>query len=696
MPHARKERGGAWLNDSVMNLLIDYYTEVQFRPYGSGATRRSTVRWLKQLQLGYLCIYAKGHSGYTSWDSSLKTKHNMLGQDMCRFFRDVTREAGCKLVFYYSGLTDGIAGLRHPDWRMLNPDGSEKRMFDDFKVFTAYGNCPLSGYFDEWVGIQLRELIEQYEPDGFWFDGDWPGPCYCPRCQARFRAQAGWREPWTEIIKRPDFDAAYKPIWNRTESEWRARCNGWIKKLKADCIYSAGNVSPRREFLGPFDWRSGDFFSPGFFNLHDMARMMRWYSTLGVPFDAYVCDTSFTHVRKHVRSRSKTVERMMQEAATVAANGGGVGYWTYPLGNGALVPSRMQKAIAVRQFLAEREDLFLHTEPYPETAIVVTDPATPTFGGASVEGAHKALAALHRSPVVMDESGLAAEFACRLVVVPEQRTVDAATAERLETFVRKGGLLLTTGTTIQSPEIQRLLGVSGVVRGAAPDGHVLLKSAPFGEPTGIDAPWDKVELGSASEKARQLYPLFLSWDALNPECRNLPNNWPMHGQVDEEHPEPAGFPAAITRAIGTGRVVHVCTDLFTHYRTLGDPQMLRWLCEILEHLDPKPFLATDAPSWVDVSLRRQGDRLLVHLVNQNPGRDVAKLHTDDTWVDEIPEAGPFKLTLRLAAAPVAATWEPAGTELACWARGRVVSLTVPRFHLHGCVDIKLGSGRGEV
>ena len=57
------------------------------------------------------------------------------------------------------------------------------------------------------------------------------------------------------------------------------------------------------------------------------------FDTLGVPYDAYVCDTSFTHVRKHVRSRSKTLDRMLQEAATVACNGDAVGYWTYPLGN---------------------------------------------------------------------------------------------------------------------------------------------------------------------------------------------------------------------------------------------------------------------------------------------------------------------------------------------------------------------------
>ena len=71
---------------------------------------------------------------------------------MPKFFRRVTREAGTRLVLYFSGLVDGIAGERHPDWRMKHHDGTDKQFFQDFKIFNGYGNCPLSAYFDEWVG----------------------------------------------------------------------------------------------------------------------------------------------------------------------------------------------------------------------------------------------------------------------------------------------------------------------------------------------------------------------------------------------------------------------------------------------------------------------------------------------------------------------------------------------------------------
>jgi len=342
----------------------------------------------------------------------------------------------------------------------------------------------------------------------------------------------------------------------------------------------------------------------------------------------------------------------------------------------------MRKAIAVRRFLREREDVFLHSESARWNAILVSDPSSPTFGGPSVEGAHKVMAALHRSPDVMDETGVTDNMSYDLLVLPEQSYLDPETAKKVEAFVCGGGKLLTSGSSIRSPELQTMLGVKGVRFGEVKDGHVLLKT--HDEPTGVDSAWDRLELGVGT---KELYPLYLSWDQFNPELRNLTNNWPMHGQIDEENPEPAGFAAAVTRRFGKGRIVHICTDIFTQYKTLGDPQMLRWLREIVDYLQPQPFCKTDAPSWVDVSLRRKNGRLLVHFVNQTPGRDVARLNTDDTWVDEIPEVGPFRLELRTVQKPTAVRWEPGSEALAFEFRRGVLRLELPRFRIHGCVCV---------
>ena len=128
-------------------------------PMVPGATPENVLPVLRELKPGCIIIYAKGHSGTTTFPSSLKTEHPMLARDMPAAFRDYTRQTGTRLFLYYSGMLDGAAGERHPDWRMLNKDGSPMRHFADFESFVAWGNCPLSGYFDEWVAVHLREML---------------------------------------------------------------------------------------------------------------------------------------------------------------------------------------------------------------------------------------------------------------------------------------------------------------------------------------------------------------------------------------------------------------------------------------------------------------------------------------------------------------------------------------------------------
>jgi len=668
-----------WLDDTIFNMIIDYYTEVQFRPYGSGATRENVLPVLRDLRLGYLSIYAKGHSGYTSFPSALRTQHTTLGQDMPRAFREMTRETGTRLIFYYSGQLDGIAGLRHPEWVMRDQQGNPLKFFQNFEpVFMSYGNCPHSGYFDEWVKVHLEELITRYDPDGFWIDGDWAGPCYCPRCMERFRAKTGYTGALIGMDR--ETEEAYRQYWAEVTHEWRTRFNAYIKSLKPDCLYSAGNVSPRQEFLAPFDWRSGDWFSP---NNHRvlMSISMRRYTTNGIPYDAFTCDTAFIHGWPQFRARSKPLDRMLQEGATLLANGGKWGYWTYPMPNGALVPSKMRKAKIASEFAYARREVVNGTESARWTAILDGEryPGVLPWGRNNVIGAAKALIALHRSPDLLDESLLASDMPYDLIVAPEQNALDAKTVATLEEFVKRGGKLLSTGESIACPEFQRLLGVRLARQNELDDGHVLLKN---GDPAGVFAPWDRLELSEAEE----LYPLYLSWDQFNPEVRHLLPNYPIHGMVDEEKPEPAGMPAATVRRLGTGLVVHVPTVFFSTYWQYGNPDMLAWLHELLDVLQPDPLFRTDAPQCVEVALRRKGESLLIHFVNGNPGRDISQVGTEDLWVSDIPPIGPITGSVKCEK-PKQATWEPGGKPAQAEWKDGVLTFILPKLEIHTCLVI---------
>ena len=94
----------------------------------------------------------------------------------------------------------------------------------------------------------------------------------------------------------------------------------------------------------------------------------------------------------------------------------------------------------------------------------------------------------------------------------------------------------------------------------------------------------------------------------------------MHGQLDELKPERGGnAPRAIARKIGKGQAMHICTSIFAQYAQCGDPQMLRWLREIFDLLQPTPLLTTDAPLLGRcVRCDARGTNGWCIFVNQNP------------------------------------------------------------------------------
>ena len=671
---ASRAAARAWLHESQFNLLMDYWTFAVGRPYGSGCTRDNVLPALRQIRPGFLVIYAKGETGHTSFRSVLRSEHPGLARNLPRFFRRVTRETGTRLFLYYSGLEDGVAARSHPGWRLIGEDGKPVVFFREFTPpgVSCSVMCPQSPYLEKWVAVHLREMIECGDPDGIWVDGTWVGPCYCPRCVGGYRAATGFRG------KRPE-GLEWSRYWAGVQRDFRQRFLDILRDLKPTCLGSFGNITVRREFREDRDWCSGDWYSPNN-NRICQSIVARRYTTTGLPYDAKTCDTQMVHSLLRFRPRTKPLCRMLQEGAGLLANGALWTYWTFPMGHGALVPSRMRQAAAAARFARERRDISLGTRSVGWTTVLDLEP-NHRLWGPGVWGAAKALIDLHRSPDVMDEERLCDDMPYELVVVAEQPSIPAGVVARLEAFVRRGGKLLSTGASIQSHALQRLLGVRLNRASALDDGHVRRRDGGF---TGVWAAWDRLELAGA----RELYPLFLSWDQFNPRMKHIPQNIAITGLVDENRPQRAGMPAATIRRLGRGLAVHIPTDLFRVYWSYGYPDVKAWLGEILDGLQPEPLFRTDAPSWIEVALRKRGDALLVHFVNGNPGRDLSQVATEDLWVDEIPPVGPYSCWIRCAVRPRRVTCEPGGRPAPARWRNGLLETQIPRFEIHTCLKIE--------
>jgi len=167
-----------------------------------------------------------------------------------------------------------------------------------------------------------------------------------------------------------------------------------------------------------------------------------------------------------------------------------------------------------------------------------------------------------------------------------------------------------------------------------------------------------------------------------------PLSYPITARLDEERPEPSGMPAVTARRLGRGLAVHVAGDPFPCFQTFGHPTVRAFARELLDRMQPDPLLATDAPSWIEISLRTRGDELFVHFLNGNPGFDMSVVGGQDLFVGEIPEVGPYAASVRCHQRPKAAFLEPGHKPLDVqWRDGRV-RFTVPRLKIHACVRIE--------
>ena len=162
-------------------LHYDLHAGAEDTELGLRATPEWLVPMLRMMGCQFVQTDCKGHAGYTSWYSRVPEASVSPGvrRDALKGWREATRRLGMPLHCHYSGIWDGAAGARHPDWCALDSAGKpiEGKM------------CPRGPYLERLMVPQMFELIDRYGLDGFWVDGEiWAvEPCYCERCRAAFR-----------------------------------------------------------------------------------------------------------------------------------------------------------------------------------------------------------------------------------------------------------------------------------------------------------------------------------------------------------------------------------------------------------------------------------------------------------------------------------------------------------------------------
>ncbi|MEM4229829.1 MAG: alpha-L-fucosidase [Thermoproteota archaeon] len=154
---------GEWVMHNEKMSIQEYEKLASvFNPVRFNADEWVSV--FKEAGARYITFTTKHHDGFCMFDSRLtdyKVTRTPFRRDVLRELTEAAGRAGLKVFFYYS-----LLDWHHPDYYPLGLTGQ-------YAGRKSGGNW--EKYLDYYIG-QVRELCENYEAGGFWFDGWWDKP----------------------------------------------------------------------------------------------------------------------------------------------------------------------------------------------------------------------------------------------------------------------------------------------------------------------------------------------------------------------------------------------------------------------------------------------------------------------------------------------------------------------------------------
>ena len=332
-----------WYDNSYRRHLVDMHIADWDDEFLSQFSVEDYIDNLKTAKIQNAMIYLQSHVGLCYFPTEIGVMHKAFvgKEDTMRKLIDRCHEEGIAVTAYYSLNYNTIEHDRHPDWRLLNPNGKSVRdSADDLSegqdkallfasAFRArYGLCCLNNKdYREFTYRQIDEMLNYCgDIEGVFFDMPfWNHTCYCKDCRERYLKEMG-----EELPKDYSFgDKAHQKVMQKkTEwmSEWIQSVTDHVKKNNpnltvehnyAMAIAGDSNCGTSVEINDACDFVGGDLYG-GIFN-HSFACKFYKNITKNMPFD-YMFSRCKPGLSMH--TLTKTEDEMISEVgATIAHNG---------------------------------------------------------------------------------------------------------------------------------------------------------------------------------------------------------------------------------------------------------------------------------------------------------------------------------------------------------------------------------------
>lgn len=591
---------------------LDFHTSPLIPDVGRDFDPAAFASQLEEARVNSVTVFAKCHHGMSYYPTKIGIRHPNLDRDLLGEMMQACRQRGIRTPVYISVVWDEQMAHDHPEWQQVTPDG----VAGAIPPFNAGWKwlCMNSPYLD-YVEAQTEEVVRRYDADGIFFDiimVTSPG-CTCRYCVDGMVSE-GLDPQNEEHLRRYGVQVARRTMDRLSRAVWKHRPG-----LKV--FYNSRLRLARDEESG---WRSElpfmthveiESLPSGQWGYLHYPLFARYVQTLGAP---YLGMTARFHKSWADFGGLKNEAALEYEVFSMLATGAqcSIGDQLHP--RGALEKPAYDLIGKVYRSVEAKEPWCAGAEPVKEVGVLVTVEGWEREADLTAEeGATQALLQSRRQFQLVDSVADWDDY--KILVLPDRYPVDGTTAERLRAYVERGGSLLASGASVLEGNDGAMARLLGVEPSGTPDytTHYIEDGGYLGLPAMPHVMYEAPVLVTPSPGtevlARVVRPYFdRAWDHFSSHRQTAPEG-------------PTEF-AAVTQR---GRVIYIAGPIFTAYRRHGNRVYRRILEACLDRLAPRRPVEASIPTAGQVTLMKQGDRLVCHLLHY-----VAERRTPDIDIIE--------------------------------------------------------------
>ena len=303
---------------------------------------------------------------------------------------------------------------------------------------------------------------------------------------------------------------------------------------------------------------------------------------------------------------------MRYDVATGLANGCSITMGDQLHPHGRLNPEFYKRIGKALEYAVKAEPYVFDSESVPYVALLKQ--SEPTCVALIDAGIHF---------TVVDETQDLTPY--KALVVPDISQVDTKLAEKIERYVKNGGSLIAGGEP--TTEMAQVLGIRRDKNTSPEPAYIRIDNRNLPSPPGTDIfTYGDIIPVKPLDRTDTLAPVV--WQM---------NHGTVHHVSHRQSPpmaEASGYAAITERKVGNGRVIYVAAPVFDIYASMGYTAMREIVSDLLDRLiEPGERLAqVDAPVTLEVSVNRQDERLIVHLVHCPQARRGGSSFTQGDYV----------------------------------------------------------------